>query len=98
MPAEIAAQIVAHTQSGYPDEVCGLMAGRTSITRTPRPRDPPPLNRLRLLPGQRLSHRQLVRRDRPVFKGFGITVERVREIAIKSEHEGDPRGLLPKGV
>ena len=27
MPAEIAAQIVAHAQSGYPHGVCGLVTG-----------------------------------------------------------------------
>jgi proteasome lid subunit RPN8/RPN11 len=31
MSAEIAAQIVAHAQSGYPHEVCGLVAGRDGV-------------------------------------------------------------------
>lgn len=31
MSAEVATQIVEHAQSGYPDEVCGLMAGRHGV-------------------------------------------------------------------
>lgn len=31
MSAEIAAQIVEHAQSGYPDEVCGLVTGRDDV-------------------------------------------------------------------
>ena len=31
MSAEIAAQIIEHAQSGYPDEVCGLVAGRDGV-------------------------------------------------------------------
>ena len=31
LPAEIAAQIVEHAQSGYPDEVCGLVTGRDGV-------------------------------------------------------------------
>jgi len=34
----------------------------------------------------------------PVVRGFRFTDERGREIAIKSEGEGDARGLLPKCV
>jgi hypothetical protein len=36
--------------------------------------------------------------DRPVVRGFGITDEGVQEIVIKSEDEGNTRGLLPKWV
>jgi proteasome lid subunit RPN8/RPN11 len=31
MPAEIAAQIIEHARSGYPAEVCGLVAGRGDV-------------------------------------------------------------------
>jgi proteasome lid subunit RPN8/RPN11 len=31
LPPELVAQIVAHTQAGYPEEVCGLVAGRAGV-------------------------------------------------------------------
>jgi proteasome lid subunit RPN8/RPN11 len=37
MSAKIAAQIVAHAQSGYPDEVCGLVAGRGDVATAAYP-------------------------------------------------------------
>ena len=37
MSAEIAAQIVEHAQSGYPDEVCGLVAGRGDVATAAYP-------------------------------------------------------------
>lgn len=37
MSAEIAAQIVEHARSGYPDEVCGLVAGRSGVTTAAYP-------------------------------------------------------------
>ena len=37
MSAEIAAQIVEHAQSGYPHEVCGLVAGRGDVATAAYP-------------------------------------------------------------
>ena len=37
MSVEIAAQIIEHAQSGYPDEVCGLVAGRGGVATTVYP-------------------------------------------------------------
>ena len=37
MSAEIAAQIVEHAQSGYPDEVCGLVVGQGDVATAAYP-------------------------------------------------------------
>ena len=142
LPAEIAAQIVEHAESGYPDEVCGLVAGRggvatmtypgRNISPTPAvayeidhdtlaqvfefedaglelvaiyhshprgPETPSPTDIARAnYPDSVYLIVSLATPDRPVVKGFRIAEERVREIAIKREDEGDIKNLLPEGV
>jgi proteasome lid subunit RPN8/RPN11 len=142
LPAEIAAQIVEHAQSGYPDEVCGLVAGRggvatmtypgRNISPTPAvayeidhdtlarifefedaglelvaiyhshprgPETPSPTDIARAFyPDSGYLIVSLATPDWPVVRGFRIAEERVREIAIKSEDEGDIKNLLPEYV
>ena len=74
MPAEIAAQIVAHAQSGYPDEVCGLVAGHQLPLPPPRPRDPSPTDIAHAFhPDSVYLIVSLATPDRPVVRGFRIT-------------------------
>ena len=142
MSAEIVAQIVEHARSGYPTEVCGLVAGRDgvgtaaypgrNISPTPAvayeldhdtlarmidfedaglelaaiyhshphgPKTPSPTDIARAFyPDSVYLIVSLATPEFPVIRGFRITEERVREIAVKSEQEGDARGLLPKCV
>ena len=142
LPAEIAAQIVEHAQSGYPDEVCGLVAGRDGVATAAYPGrniSPTPAVTYELdhdtlarifdfedagleLVAIYHSHPRgpetpsptdiahafysdsvylivsLATPDRPVVRGFRIADEGVREIAVKSEDQGDVRGLLPECV
>ena len=139
MSAEIAAQIVEHARSGYPAEVCGLVAGRDGVATaaypgrniSPTPADTYELDHDTLArvfdfedAGLELvaiyhSHPRgpetpsptdiahayysesvylivsLATPDRPVVRGFRITVEGVREVALKREDRGDVRGPLP---
>ena len=139
MSAEIAAQIVEHARSGYPAEVCGLVAGRDGVATaaypgrniSPTPADTYELDHDTLArvfdfedAGLELvaiyhSHPRgpetpsptdiahayysesvylivsLATPDRPVVRGFRITVEGVREVAFKLEDRGDVRGPLP---
>lgn len=37
LPAELTAQIIAHAQQGYPEEVCGLVAGRAGCAAEVHP-------------------------------------------------------------
>ena len=140
MSAEIAAQIVEHARSGYPAEVCGLVAGRDGVATaaypgrniSPTPADTYELDHDTLArvfdfedAGLELvaiyhshphgpetpsptdiahafytriastSSSASLTPDRPVVRGFRITVEGVREIALKREDRGDVRGPLP---
>jgi proteasome lid subunit RPN8/RPN11 len=126
MSAEIAAQIVEHAQSGYPDEVCGLVAGRggfatavypgRNISSTPAvayeldhdtlarvfdfedaglelaaiyhshprgPETPSPTDIAHAYhPESVYLIVSLATPDRPVVRGFRITNDEVREIAV----------------
>ena len=142
MSAEIAAQIVEHAQSGYPDEVCGLVVGRgdvataaypgRNISPTPAvtyeldhdtltrmidfedagleltaiyhshphgPGTPSPTDIAHAFyPDSVYLIVSLATPEFPVVRGFRITNEGVREIAVKREDQGDVRGLLPECV
>ena len=135
MSAEIAAQIVEHARSGYPAEVCGLVAGRggvataaypgRNISPTPAvtyeldhdtlarvfefedaglelaaiyhshprgPETPSPTDIAHAFyPDSVYLIVSLATPDRPVVRGFRITVEGVREITVKLEYQGDVR-------
>ena len=142
MSAEIAAQIVAHARGGYPDEVCGLLAGRgevataaypgRNISPTPAvtyeldhntlarvfdfedaglelvaiyhshprgPETPSPTDIAHAYYSESVYLiLSLATPDWPVVRGFRITNEGVREIAVKREDPGDVKGLLPECV
>jgi proteasome lid subunit RPN8/RPN11 len=142
MSAEIAAQIVAHARAGYPDEVCGLLAGRgevataaypgRNISPTPAvtyeldhntlarvfdfedaglelvaiyhshprgPETPSPTDIAHAYYSESVYLiLSLATPDWPVVRGFRITNEGVREIAVKREDPGDVKGLLPECV
>ena len=142
MSAEIAAQIVDHALSGYPAEVCGLVAGRNgvatavypgrNISPTPAvayeldhdtlaqmidfedaglelaaiyhshprgPETPSPTDIAHAFyPDSVYLIVSLATPEFPVVRGFRITNEGVREIAVKREDQGDVRGLLPECV
>ena len=142
MSAEIAAQIVEHARSGYPAEVCGLVAGVAgratalypgrNISPTPAvtyeldhetlarvfdfenagleltaiyhshprgPETPSPTDVAHAFyPDSVYLIVSLATPEFPVIRGFRITNEGVREIAIKREDQGDVRGLLPECV
>ena len=142
MSAEIVAQIVDHALSGYPAEVCGLVAGRNgvatavypgrNISPTPAlayeidhntlarvfdfeeaglelvaiyhshprgPETPSPTDiDLALFSDSVYLIVSLATPDRPVVRGFRIAGDGVREIAVKSEGQGEFSGLLPECV
>ena len=142
LPAQLAAAIIAHACAGYPEEVCGLVAGvagRATAIYPGRNISPTPIDTYELdhdtlarmidfedagleLTAIYHSHPHgpetpsptdiahafypdsvylivsLATPEFPVVRGFRITNEGVREIAVKREDQGDVRGLLPECV
>ena len=99
MPAEVAAQIAEHVQSGCPEEVCELIAGH-QLPLAPRCPETSSLTDIAhaFYPDAVYLIVNLVTPDQPVVRGFRIAGGRVREITVKSEVEGDASRSLSKCV
>jgi proteasome lid subunit RPN8/RPN11 len=142
LPPEFLAEIVACARAGYPEEVCGIIAGTAEVARilyrgrnispTPNvayeldhetlarqidfedagltlvaiyhshphgPETPSPTDIAQAFyPDSVYLIASLATPEFPVIRGFRIEAERVREVVVKSEAEGDARGPLPKCV
>ena len=74
LPAEIAAQIVEHAQSGYPDEICWLVAGHYLPLHPRGPKTPSPTDIAHAFyPESVYLIVSLATPDQPVVRGFRIT-------------------------
>lgn len=88
LPPEIAAQIIAHAQAGYPEEVCGLVAGAAGRATTLYPgRNISPTPRI----AYELDHDTLARMI--VFEDAGLEL-----LAIYHSHPGGPEVPSPADI
>jgi len=82
LPARLAAQIVAHAQEGFPEEVCGLVAGRSGYAVEVHPgRNISPTPRV----AYELDHETLARMID--FEDAGLEL-----VAIYHSHPAGPEG------